>query len=1078
MKRATGTWRIFAIPLTSHGKIRSILAILVLISATFWAVVPTASVQAAILDPPTPWTNFVWQIPLYNGAPVYDYQTQADPTNGGAAPSPDAIDITSGALAGTLGPGTQPSLQMAYYDGGTPGNTNIADDFLAFRVRLGANPQNKNGAGYDQYDWCILIDSDGDGWKEFVVDLSGSFSGSGVDRLYVYYNNNSSNLINPSTDLIEEYYAASINATGEPQTYNHTRVVSPATGGADNTQVWLDMQIPLTSLRDTSAVQKVLPTTPIGIYAATSASNVNPLQKDWMLATTDFVPVPMADLVITKSDSPDPTYTGGTLTYTLTITNNGPSTAVNVVVTDTYPVGFSFVSATPTPDTGTNNKWTFPSLASGASQTITITGTVTVAGGTITNTASVTSSTNDSNYANNVASQSTTVATVADVSITKSDSPDPVNSGDTLTYTLTIHNAGPSTATSVVVTESYPAGFSFVSATLTPDIGTNNKWTFPTLASGANQTIIITGTVIYTGPTITNTASVTSSNYDPNTGNNSDTEITTFTQTPAINIDKTMAPTSVSAPGNVTYTYVVTNTGNVTLTNVTVMDDNATPGILGDDFAATYVSGDTNLNNKLELTESWTYTATRAVSQAEIDAGTALTNTGTADSTESAPDTDTATLTITQTPAINIDKTVAPTSVSAPGNVTYTYVVTHTGNVTLTNVTVMDDNATPGVPGDDFAATYVSGDTNLNNKLELTESWTYTATRAVSQAEIDAGTALTNTGTADSTESAPDTDTATVTITQSPAIRVVKTSTTTSITLAGQVVPYTFTVTNTGDVTLTGITVVDPMSDAAPVYVSGDTNTDSKLQITETWIYSGKHTVTQAEIDAGGNLSSTVTADSVESAPDTDTLPIPVTAPHLVDPKTATLFTDADHNGTPSPGDTMLYTLTITNSGNAAATDVVFTDTPDANTTLVVDSVQPSQGTVTGGNEGVPPVTANLGTITGGGGSATVSFKVIINSPLPTGVTHVQNQGTVSSNELPAVLTDDPGVPGNTDPTVTQVSAAPARSVGGIAVEFPVGGSDSSSPPYAGIIGGAMAALAALALGVWFARRRWLGHYS
>jgi len=61
---------------------------------------------------------------------------------------------------------------------------------------------------------------------------------------------------------------------------------------------------------------------------------------------------------------------------------------------------------------------------------------------------------------------------------------------------------------------------------------------------------------------------------------------------------------------------------------------------------------------------------------------------------------------------------------------------------------------------------------------------------------------------------------------------------------------------------------------------------------------------------------------------------------------------------------------------------------------------------------------------------------------------------------------------------VTQVSAAPARSVGGIAVEFPVGGSDSSSPPYAGIIGGAMAALAALALGVWFARRRWLGHYS
>src|SRR5258705_13848027 len=59
-------------------------------------------------------------------------------------------------------------------------------------------------------------------------------------------------------------------------------------------------------------------------------------------------------------------------------------------------------------------------------------------------------------------------------------------------------------------------------------------------------------------------------------------------------------------------------------------------------------------------------------------------------------------------------------------------------------------------------------------------------------------------------------------------------------------------------------------------------NTDGKLQTTETWIYTCSHTVTQAEIDAGGNLHNLVTADSAESAPDTDTKDIPVSQnPHL-----------------------------------------------------------------------------------------------------------------------------------------------------------------------------------------------------
>ena len=107
---------------------------------------------------------------------------------------------------------------------------------------------------------------------------------------------------------------------------------------------------------------------------------------------------------------------------------------------------------------------------------------------------------------------------------------------------------------------------------------------------------------------------------------------------------------------------------------------------------------------------------------------------------------------------------------------------------------------------------------------------------------------------------------------QSPLLEVVKSSTTSSVSVAGQVVPYRFAVSNKGNVALTGVTVTDPKCDAAPAYVSGDSDADSKLDLSETWIYSCSHTVTQAELDAGGNLSNTVTADSNESGPDTDTV--------------------------------------------------------------------------------------------------------------------------------------------------------------------------------------------------------------
>ena len=232
---------------------------------------------------------------------------------------------------------------------------------------------------------------------------------------------------------------------------------------------------------------------------------------------------------------------------------------------------------------------------------------------------------------------------------------------------------------------------------------------------------------------------------------------------------------------------------------------------------------------------------------------------------ESAPDTDSHAIPVDYSPEIQVVKSSTTTLITAAGqSVPYTFTVTNEGNVTLTGVTASDPNCTSAISGP-------TGDTDADNKLDLSETWTYTCTHTVSQAEIDAnGPAsdgdLDNTVTADSAESAPDTDSHAIPVDYSPEIQVVKSSTTTLITAAGQSVPYTFTVTNEGNVTLTGVTVSDPNCTSAISGPTGDTDADNKLDLSETWTYTCTHTVSQAEIDANGpasdgDLDNTVTAD-------------------------------------------------------------------------------------------------------------------------------------------------------------------------------------------------------------------------
>ena len=241
----------------------------------------------------------------------------------------------------------------------------------------------------------------------------------------------------------------------------------------------------------------------------------------------EFAPLSSADLSITKSDSPDPVTAGATLTYTLTVTNNGPSDATGVIVTDPLPAGITLVSATASPGScGGAVSCNLGTLASGASATITIVVTVDAAmpcGTVLTNTASVVSNTLDPNAGNNTTSADTVVACPADLSIAKTAAPDPVTAGNELAYTLTVTNNGPAGATGVIVTDTLPAGVTLVSAT--PSQGTCGgavTCALGNLASGSSVTITIIATVdpALAGGVITNTASVTGTETDPDPANN------------------------------------------------------------------------------------------------------------------------------------------------------------------------------------------------------------------------------------------------------------------------------------------------------------------------------------------------------------------------------------------------------------------------------------------------------------------------------------------------------------------------------------------------------------------------------
>ncbi|MBT0608351.1 tandem-95 repeat protein [Aequorivita echinoideorum] len=408
----------------------------------------------------------------------------------------------------------------------------------------------------------------------------------------------------------------------------------------------------------------------------------------------------------------------------------------------------------------------------------------------------------------------------------------------------------------------------------------------------------------------------------------------------------------------ITYTFTVTNEGNVPLDNISVTDPLLeTPNPI---VPIVLVSGD-NGDGILQEGETWIFEANFTLTQNNIDSGE-ISNQATVEGTgpdqtivtdlsdeNSILEDDPTVIGLCQQPAIDIVKTSSYDDggdCSQPGElIEYTFSVTNQGNVSLSAVSVDDALLGGNVPGP------VSGDTDGDGELDVDETWIYTGSYAITQADIDAGEVV-NTATAEAT--APDgtlvsdasggsvgVDDPTVTVLcQQPAIALIKIATPSDengngCADLGETIVYTFDVKNTGNVELTDVIITDPLVAVigGPITLAAGAN--------DTTTFSAIYTVTQVDVDLGlvenqataegsynGGVVIDISDDSsyLEDDPTVvDLCDLPPVEPSITLEKTG-VFDDNNGNLSASAGETVSYVFSVTNTGNVPLYNITIDD--------------------------------------------------------------------------------------------------------------------------------------------------------
>ena len=668
---------------------------------------------------------------------------------------------------------------------------------------------------------------------------------------------------------------------------------------------------------------------PDGVTELTNTAYVASTQQPTF--TTDSVTDPIAfpDITLNKTlsanadeDGSGDVSIGDTLTYEFVAVNTGATDLTGVVISDPLP-GLSPLSCVPV---------TGSTLAPAESMTCTATFSVSAAdsnNGQIDNTATVDGADPGGNVISDSDSVTVPINRIPAITIVKSLQTDPagVGLGDSLQYEFVVTNAGNVDLTGVAVTD--------------PLVGGAVPCPQTTLAPGEAMTCTASHTVtqgdLDTGQ-IPNTATVAADDPDGGSVSDTDDELVILEQNPSIRLTKALASNAdedgsggVTLGDTLTYQFVATNDGNVTLNNVSVVDPLAGLSPLSCVPAA---------GSSLAPSAAMTCSATYVVTQPDVDAGS-IDNTASADGTSAGgttvSDTATESVSTAQNPSITLSKSFQSNAdedgsgdVTLDDTLTYQFDVVNDGNVTLTVVTVVDPM--PGLSVLDCGADI------LPTTLSPGDTLACAATYVVTVGDVTAGR-IDNLATASGLQpdGSPitDDDSETVFPNRNPSIDLAKTLLSNADEDAsgdvslGDTLTYQFVASNDGDVGLNNVTIVDPLPGLSPLSCSPATG--SSLAPGESMTCTATILVSQGDVDTG-RIDNTATATGDDAGGggqvsdlDSVTLSVPQN-PSISLTKSYAANADEDGSNDISLGDTLSYDFVVENTGDVTLDGVALID--------------------------------------------------------------------------------------------------------------------------------------------------------
>ncbi len=723
------------------------------------------------------------------------------------------------------------------------------------------------------------------------------------------------------------------------------------------------------------------------------------------------------------------------ITYTISVHNIGSEPAYNVTITETYPAGVTFVSAIPAPTTP-NNIWFVSAIMVGGYYNISI--TVHILAGTtgLLNNSVVVDYESSSHQDYQAIAWDTTMVTWPMMNIQKTG-PANATAGSTIMYTVTYWNSGSDTAYDVTITETYPAGSTFVNSTPAPTSG-NNVWVIPTVAAGAGGVIFINITLSPTASGIlVNTVTLAYNNTENQAMPEVSDEWYTFINGPWMTVSKT-GPATANSGQTIVYTITYENIGDAAAHNVTVTDNLPVGVTYVSSVPAGSVAGSVITWNIGTVAAGATGTITVTVTVNTATMGDITNwvylnyrNNASVSLPEMSDDWTTAIL----DPLMILSKT-GPATANPGGPINYTITYQNIGNGVATNVVIVD-TLPAGVA---FVSAFPAPTSVVGQVLTWNIGLLNPGQGGVILVNVTVTTSIgpiLNTATLNYRDLANEVQPTVIgtwsTNLINPLLTVQKTGPATAA--PGQIIVFTITVRNVGNDWAYNIWVNDTLP-AGMTFIGSVPGFNTSAPPIYTWYVAamapgGSYTIqitVQIDPAASGVLENTVAATyenaaHVDQPVESDTLPITIIGCIVTVDKTA----PANAN----TGETITYTITYENTGLDWAYNVVVTDTLPPGVTYV--GAIPAPVSVVG-----QILTWNIGSV-GPGASGSIDITVTVNTGLPIG-TVLTNDVAVDYENAGGLAAQDTDSAATTiiDPVLTITKAAPATAAPGETIVYTI----------------------------------------